>query len=154
MSADIGGTLRRLPVDETGIAWGSDIKDKFGSQTAENFNTQEDAAQRGGGTITGERSTHLYTRVVLTTAPAPGLHVDSHVQPLARSSIIMRAHVLCHVSAAGDGQQLFCNYQWQAQSSWKEASPKLTDGKVNLCAMCFVTFLLHPCSLLAVASAV
>lgn len=87
MSAAIGGTLRRIPVDETGIAWGSDIKDKFGSQTAENFNTQEDAAQRGGGTITGATSIHLYTRLVLTIAPAPALDVNSQVQPLAGSSV-------------------------------------------------------------------
>lgn len=88
MSADIGGTLRPVPVDETGIAWESDIKDKFGSQTAENFNTQEDAAQRGGSTITGERSIHLYTRLVLSTAPTSGLNVNSQVQPLAGSSVI------------------------------------------------------------------
>lgn len=61
MSADIGGTLRRIPVDETGIAWESDMKDKFGSQSAENFNTQEDAAQRGGGTITGKVNSSLHS---------------------------------------------------------------------------------------------
>ena len=54
MSADIGGSLTPVEVDETGIAWESDIKDKFGSQNAENFNTQADAAHRGGSTITGE----------------------------------------------------------------------------------------------------
>lgn len=54
VSADIGGSLTPVAVDETGIAWKSDMKDKFGSQDAENFNTQADAAHRGGSTITGE----------------------------------------------------------------------------------------------------
>lgn len=55
MSADFGVGITPVAVDESGIAWESDIKDKFGSQDAENFNTQEDAAHRGGSTITGER---------------------------------------------------------------------------------------------------
>ena len=54
VSADIGGSPTPVAVDETGIAWESDIKDKFGPQDAQNFNTQEDAAHRGGSTITGE----------------------------------------------------------------------------------------------------
>ena len=42
-----------MAVDETGIAWESDIKHKFGSQAAQYFNLQEYAAYRGGNTITG-----------------------------------------------------------------------------------------------------
>ena len=53
MTADIGGTNTPIAVDETRIAWESDVKHKFGPQTAQNFNLQENAAYRGGGTITG-----------------------------------------------------------------------------------------------------
>ena len=53
MTADIEGTATAVAVDETGIAWESDIKHKFGSQDAQWFNLQEYAAYRGGNTITG-----------------------------------------------------------------------------------------------------
>jgi len=53
VTADIGGTATAVAVDETGIAWESDIKHKFGSQAAQYFNLQEYAAYRGGNTITG-----------------------------------------------------------------------------------------------------
>ena len=99
MSADIGGSLTPLALDETGIAWDSDIKDKFGSQDAENFNTQEDAAHRGGSTITGEsrdvtgeQIKHLYSHLALTTLPPSWLHTASHMQLLAgNSTMLVRA---------------------------------------------------------------
>ena len=53
VTADIGGTATAVAVDETGIAWGSDIKYKFGSQDAQYFNLPQYAAYRGGSTITG-----------------------------------------------------------------------------------------------------
>ncbi len=53
MTADLAGGPTAVAVDETGIAWASDIKHKFGSQGAQNFNLQEDAAHRGGDTIAG-----------------------------------------------------------------------------------------------------
>ena len=53
VTADIAGTATAVAVDETGIAWESDIKHKFGSQAAQYFNLQEYAAYRGGNTITG-----------------------------------------------------------------------------------------------------
>ena len=51
--ANNSGVQATLPVQETGIAWKSDVKKKFGNQSAEWFNTAEYAALRGGGTITG-----------------------------------------------------------------------------------------------------
>ncbi len=57
VTADIAGTVTPVAVDETGIAWKSDIKHKFGSQDAEYFNLQEYAAYRGGNTITGIQQT-------------------------------------------------------------------------------------------------
>ena len=54
VTADVAGASTPVAVDETGIAWESDIKHKFGPQTAQNFNLQENAAYRGGSTITGE----------------------------------------------------------------------------------------------------
>lgn len=54
MTADLEGSPTPVAVDETGIAWESDIKHKFGSQDAQNFNLQENADHRGGSTITGE----------------------------------------------------------------------------------------------------
>ena len=59
MTADLEGSPTPVAVDETGIAWESDIKHKFGSQDAQNFNLQEDAEHRGGGTITGVRASPL-----------------------------------------------------------------------------------------------
>ena len=56
VTADIGGTSTAVPVEETGIAWESDVKHKFGSQDAQNFNLQENAAYRGGNTITGVKN--------------------------------------------------------------------------------------------------
>ena len=41
-----------LAIDETGIAWQSDIKKKFGDQQVANFNVVP--AVRGGGTVTGD----------------------------------------------------------------------------------------------------
>ena len=41
-----------LTIDETGIAWQSDIKKKFGDQQVANFN--DVPALRGGGTVTGD----------------------------------------------------------------------------------------------------
>ena len=42
------------------------------------------------------RSIHLYTHLILTTAPAPGPDVNSLVQPLAGSSVTTQGgHVLC-----------------------------------------------------------
>ena len=46
-------------MDETGIAWSSDIKKKFGSQLPSNFNTEEYASNRGGSTISGEAAAHV-----------------------------------------------------------------------------------------------
>jgi len=57
VTADIAGTVTPVAVDETGIAWKSDIKHKFGSQDAQYFNLQEYAAYRGGNTITGIQQT-------------------------------------------------------------------------------------------------
>ena len=54
VTADINGSSAAVPVNENGIAWGSDIKYKFGSQSAQFFNLQQYAASRGGNTITGE----------------------------------------------------------------------------------------------------
>ena len=51
MTAEINGSNTALPVNEKGIAWGSDVKHKFGSILAAYFNV--DAATRGGSTITG-----------------------------------------------------------------------------------------------------
>ena len=59
VTADLEGSPAPVAVDETGIAWESDIKHKFGSQDAQNFNLQEDAEHRGGGTITGGRASAL-----------------------------------------------------------------------------------------------
>ena len=46
-------------MDESGIAWSSDIKKKFGSQLPSNFNSEEFASNRGGATINGEAAAHL-----------------------------------------------------------------------------------------------
>ena len=54
VTADINGSSAAVPVNETGIAWGSDVKHKFGSQSAQFFNLQENAGSRGGNTITGK----------------------------------------------------------------------------------------------------
>ena len=62
VTADIDGKATPVAVNEKGIAWDTDIKHKFGSQSAENFNTQENAAYRGGDTITGtEAPSHSTT---------------------------------------------------------------------------------------------
>ena len=46
-------------MDESGIAWSSDIRRKFGSQQPSNFNLEEYASNRGGATINGEAAVHL-----------------------------------------------------------------------------------------------
>lgn len=66
LTADIAGSSSALPVSEQGIAWGSDVKYKFGSVLPENFNLDANAAHRGGNTITG---THRTIRALLITAP-------------------------------------------------------------------------------------
>lgn len=53
------GAQLPLPVDESGIAWSSDIRRKFGSQLPSNFNLEEYASNRGGATINGEAAVHL-----------------------------------------------------------------------------------------------
>lgn len=63
LTADIAGSSSALAVSEQGIAWGSDVKYKFGSVPPENFNLEANAAHRGGNTITGKHPTicqHLY----------------------------------------------------------------------------------------------
>ena len=46
-----------LPINDGNISWKSDRAKKFGSQEAKNFNV--DAATRGGGTITGQRTIYM-----------------------------------------------------------------------------------------------
>lgn len=53
LTADVDGSSKVLAVNEKGIAWGSDVKYKFGSVVPEYFNLEANAAHRGGGTITG-----------------------------------------------------------------------------------------------------
>ena len=47
------GPATSVMIDETGIAWKSDIRKKYGDQQVANFNVVP--ATRGGGTVTGER---------------------------------------------------------------------------------------------------
>ncbi|KAL0022026.1 hypothetical protein WJX77_007340 [Trebouxia sp. C0004] len=68
VTADIAGTATPVAVDETGIAWESDIKHKFGSQDAQYFNLQEYAAYRGGNTITGALNADEHFIVWMRTA--------------------------------------------------------------------------------------
>ena len=46
-----------MVVNETGIAWSSDVSKKFGDDQIVNFNVQP--GTRGGGTVTGECSSAL-----------------------------------------------------------------------------------------------
>lgn len=79
-------------MNERGIAWGSDVKYKFGSVQPEYFNLEADAAHRGGNTITGKQS-------VLLTA----IWVHSHwADPLAMllPSLLIRSFDTCFTSCS------------------------------------------------------
>jgi len=52
VQASTTAPVTALTIDETGIAWQSDVKKKFGDQQVANFN--DVPAVRGGGTVTGD----------------------------------------------------------------------------------------------------
>ncbi|GBG72895.1 hypothetical protein CBR_g12615 [Chara braunii] len=63
------GLNRTLDVDEKGIAWDSDVKDKYGRVMPQNFNN--DPATRGGSTLTGPINQNEHFIVWMRTAALP-----------------------------------------------------------------------------------
>lgn len=60
-----------LAVNEKGIAWKSDVNDKFGGMNSVNFNTEEFSQYRGGGTITGPLNEDEHFIVWMRTSALP-----------------------------------------------------------------------------------
>ena len=59
----------RIPARETGIAWPSDVEDRFSDLPAENHNT--DPATRGGAAVTGPMSEDEHLIVWMRSATLP-----------------------------------------------------------------------------------